>query len=121
MEPVAWVFVYASITALATGLGAVPFAFVRDLSPRVVAWANAIAAGLMLGASFGLLTVGTSYGSLQTLIGAVVNHFASGEFGEGLLGGPLFTAEAVRRRKQEIVTFMHHGLMAGAPIGGEDS
>jgi AcrR family transcriptional regulator len=59
--------------------------------------------------------------TLQTLIGAVVYHFASGEFGEGLLGGPLFTAEAVRRRKQEIVTFMHHGLMAGAPIGGEDS
>ena len=64
------VFILGSITALATGLGAVPFAFVRDLSPRVVAWASAAAAGLMLGASFGLFTEGSAYGSLQTFIGA---------------------------------------------------
>ncbi len=70
MDPVWLVFIFGSITALATGLGAVPFAFVRDLSPRVVAWASAAAAGLMLGASFGLFTEGSAYGSLQTFIGA---------------------------------------------------
>jgi hypothetical protein len=47
------VFVAALATALATGLGAIPFAFVREMSARVIAQANAIAAGLMLGASFG--------------------------------------------------------------------
>lgn len=52
---------------------------------------------------------------LQTLIGAVVYHFASGEFGEGLVGGPLFSADAVRRRKQEILDFIHHGLVATQP------
>jgi TetR/AcrR family transcriptional regulator len=50
--------------------------------------------------------------TLQTLIGASVYHFASGEFGEGLLGGPLFGAEAVRARKQEIKAFVRRGLAA---------
>lgn len=70
MEPVLLVFLYSSITALATGVGAVPFLFVGAISPKVVAYANAIAAGLMLGASFGLILEGTGHGSLQTLVGA---------------------------------------------------
>ncbi len=58
--------------------------------------------------------------TLQTLIGATVFHFASGEFGEGLLGGPLLSAEAVQRRKQELRSLLHHGLTAPAagPISG---
>lgn len=60
------------VTALATGLGAIPFAFVRRLSPRLVSSANAIAAGLMLGASFGLVAEGTVYGSAQTAAGGVL-------------------------------------------------
>lgn len=47
---------------------------------------------------------------LQTLIGAVVYHFASGEFGEGLTGGPLFSSDAVRRRKDEINQMLRRGL-----------
>ncbi len=66
------VFTYALFTALATGLGAVPFAFVRQISPAVVAWANAVASGLMLGASFGLVAEGTAYGAWQTVAGATV-------------------------------------------------
>lgn len=65
-----WVFLYGLITALATGLGALPFLFVRRLSETVIAYANAIAAGLMLGASFGLILEGTTHGSFQTLLGA---------------------------------------------------
>ena len=52
--------------------------------------------------------------TLMTLIGATVFHFASGEFGEGLLGRPLLSAEAVRRRKQELRSLLHHGLTAPA-------
>lgn len=66
------VFLYGLVTALATGLGAVPFAFARSISPKAVAQAHAIASGLMLGASFGLLAEGTQYGSWQTMVGAVV-------------------------------------------------
>jgi TetR/AcrR family transcriptional regulator len=47
---------------------------------------------------------------LQTLIGAVVYHFASGEFGEGVIGGPLFSSDAVRRRKDEINQMLRRGL-----------
>ena len=66
------VFGYGLLTALATGLGALPFAFVRRVSPRVVAIANAIAAGLMLGASFGLVVEGATYGEWQTIVGATL-------------------------------------------------
>lgn len=72
MSPGAVVFVYGLVTALATGLGALPFAFVRSISPRFVAYANATASGLMLGASFGLVAQGTRYGSWQTVVGATV-------------------------------------------------
>jgi zinc transporter ZupT len=69
MNEVLMVFVYALITALATGLGALPFAFLTSVSTKVVAYANALAAGLMLGASFGLVSEGTRYGSVQTVAG----------------------------------------------------
>lgn len=58
--------------------------------------------------------------TLQTLIGATVYHFASGEFGEGIFGRPLFSAESVRRRKQEVKALIHSGLAASpsvAPTG----
>jgi ZIP family zinc transporter len=72
MSPVLTVFLYGLITALATGLGALPFAFLRRVSPAMVASANAIAGGLMLGASFGLVAEGTEYGAWQTLVGALL-------------------------------------------------
>lgn len=50
--------------------------------------------------------------TVQTLIGATVYHFASGEFGEDLIGGPLLSADEVRRRKDHLKTLLHHGLAA---------
>lgn len=72
MNEVLLVFLYALVTALATGLGALPFAFVRTVSARFVAYADAVAAGLMLGASFGLVAEGTDYGRGATLIGGLL-------------------------------------------------
>ena len=72
MSDVTLVFLYALGTAVATGLGALPFLFVRRLSDRVVAYSNAVAAGLMLGASFGLVAEGTGHGRVQTVVGALV-------------------------------------------------
>ena len=70
MSPVVLVFVAGLATALATGLGAIPFAFVRQLSPRAIAYSNATAAGLMLGASFMLVVEGLSFGAWPTVVGA---------------------------------------------------
>ena len=66
------VLFYGLLTAVATGLGALPFLFARNIAPRTVAIAEAIAAGLMLGASVGLLLEGAHYGMVQTLSGAAL-------------------------------------------------
>lgn len=55
----ALVLLAAMLTAAATGLGALPFAFVRNISRWWLGIANAAAAGLMLGASHNLITEGT--------------------------------------------------------------
>jgi len=51
----------ALITAIFTGFGALPFLFVKNISDRLLGTANAAAAGLMLGASIGLVWEGTHY------------------------------------------------------------
>jgi ZIP family zinc transporter len=66
------VFLFALLTAIATGIGAVPFIFAKDLTRRWLGASNALAAGLMLSASFGLLYEGVKYGLLRTLTGALI-------------------------------------------------
>jgi AcrR family transcriptional regulator len=58
--------------------------------------------------------------TIQTLIGATVYHFASGELGEGLLGGPLLSAEAVRRRREEVKQLLHQGLLPASGPAPEE-
>lgn len=79
------------------------------------------ALGDILGRVQGLLRAGIDSGRLravsvpdtvQTLIGATVYHFASGDFGEELLGQPLLSADAVRRRKVELKALLRRGLAA---------
>jgi hypothetical protein len=48
---------------------------------------------------------------LQTLIGATVYHFASGDFGDEMIGRPVFSASEVRRRKDEVKSLLHRGLV----------
>jgi zinc transporter ZupT len=74
MEPVGAtsVFLFALLTAVATGLGAVPFAFAKHPTRRWLGASNAIAAGLMLAASFGLIYEGMNYGPLRALVGALL-------------------------------------------------
>jgi zinc transporter ZupT len=65
------VFLAALATALATGLGALPFLFARHPGPSWVGLASALAAGLMVGASIGLVWEGGRYGVGRTALGAV--------------------------------------------------
>ena len=64
------VFLYATITALATGLGALPFLFVRRMSRRWLGISNGLAAGLMTGASVGLLLEGAAFGAAPVSVKA---------------------------------------------------
>ena len=70
------VFLAAFITALVTGLGAVPFLFVRNISPWWLSIANGAAAGLMLGASHNLITEGTKLDPGRMLLGILAGLIA---------------------------------------------
>lgn len=59
--------------------------------------------------------------TIQTLIGATVFHFASGEFGEALIGGPLFDDEAIQKRKLEVKSLIHSGLVSEPGNGAQET
>ncbi|MEW6636134.1 MAG: ZIP family metal transporter [Actinomycetota bacterium] len=69
---VAAVFLFALATALATGLGALPFALAKHPGRRWLGVSNAVAAGLMLAASFGLIYEGADQGLSGTLMGVLL-------------------------------------------------
>ncbi len=92
------VFVAALATALATGLGALPFLLVQRPDRRWIGLANSLAAGFMVGASIGLCYVGG---------GESVGRTAA-----GVLAGGLFiwaTRRVIGRRRE-----LHLGKLQGA-------
>jgi zinc transporter ZupT len=121
LSPVLVVFGYGLITALATGLGALPFVFVRRLSTRSVAYANAVASGLMLGACFGLTAEGTRYGSAQTVGGGllgvvfilVVQHF----LGEHEISFGTMRGAGARRMILIVLVMTAHSFAEGIAVG----
>lgn len=124
MSAVAVVFLAALITALATGLGALPFLFVRKPSAGAVAYSNAIAAGLMLGASFGLVSEGTAHGPGQTLVGGVVGVLfilaaqrVLGERGEEELVFEAVRGDSARRMLLILVVMTVHSFSEGVAVG----
>jgi zinc transporter, ZIP family len=76
--PTVWtVFVASLITALCTGLGALPFLFVKNINRQWLGYGNSLAAGLMLGASIGLIVEGatlenTNMPIIRLIIGMVL-------------------------------------------------
>lgn len=66
------VFLAAMLTAVATGLGAVPFLFVRGFHRWWLGIADAAAAGLMLAASHSLIREGAELGTARTLTGMLL-------------------------------------------------
>jgi zinc transporter ZupT len=70
-SPTLQVLFYATLTAIATGLGALPFLFIKRLSERLTHFADAIAAGLMLIASIQLVNEGRAEGLSLTIFGIV--------------------------------------------------
>eukprot|EP00531_Pseudo-nitzschia_arenysensis_P019364 CAMPEP_0116134708 /NCGR_PEP_ID=MMETSP0329-20121206/10795_1 /TAXON_ID=697910 /ORGANISM="Pseudo-nitzschia arenysensis, Strain B593" /LENGTH=316 /DNA_ID=CAMNT_0003629447 /DNA_START=377 /DNA_END=1327 /DNA_ORIENTATION=- len=76
------VFYYGWITAVFTGLGAIPLAFAPNLASYWVGLSNAVAAGMMIAASYSLLSEGWAFEDpndeskipvyVRTIIGACV-------------------------------------------------
>lgn len=71
----------------------------------------ALADLLREGMAAGLFRMANVPHTVQSLVGMTVFHFASGEFGEELVGGSLFSVTEVRRRKHEVKTLLHSGLI----------
>jgi ZIP family zinc transporter len=121
-----WVTLAALVTALATGLGALPFAFVGEMSRRWLGVSNAIAAGFMLSASGALLIEGAIRGVWRTAAGAAVGavfiwgtHRALG--GHELQLGELRGADALKGILIVGVMTLHsfaEGVGIGVSYGG---
>lgn len=57
-DPTLAVLAYSALALLSAALGAIPVAFRQRLPPSWLGWANAVAAGLMLGVAYVLMAVG---------------------------------------------------------------
>jgi zinc transporter ZupT len=100
----------AFVTALATGLGAVPFFFVQRIARRRLGLANGAAAGLMLAASLMLVYEGGTRGMAKMTLGAalgVVAIAASRRF----LGGEEDVAIGQLRGADALEALMIVGVM----------
>ncbi|MDH3205429.1 MAG: ZIP family metal transporter [Gemmatimonadota bacterium] len=124
MNEVLLVFLYALFTAVATGFGAIPFAFVREISERVTAYSSAIAGGLMLGASFGLVAEGTVYGRGETLIGALlgvafilVTQLLLREYDSQDLVFGAATGEGAKKMLLMVIVMTVHSFAEGVAVG----
>lgn len=85
LDPILTVLVWASVAAFSAMLGVLPRAVLGRLPPAALGWANALAAGLMLGVAYVLLTDGLpdriGYGALGAAAGVgvvLLTHALSG-------------------------------------------
>lgn len=73
VETAVWeVVLAAGVTAVATGIGALPFLLVREISNWWLGVFNAAAGGLMLAASHSLMVEGSMLSDARTLVGVLV-------------------------------------------------
>ena len=124
------VFLAATATALATGIGALPFAFRRFQGSRLLGPSNALAAGVMLGASASLIIEGTDRSIVRVAIGVVAG--AAFVFGMqwilSRVGSPdlaQLTGGDARKAVLIIAVMTAHsaaeGVGVGASFGGGDA
>lgn len=99
-SPVLTVFAVAMLTAVATGLGALPLLVTRAIGRRWLSAANAMAAGLMLAASIALVIEGIDLDPVRLVVGLLMG-----------LGGILLGERLVA----------HHGAVEIAELSGLDA
>lgn len=72
LDPLATVLAFSGLAALTAAFGALPHALRAPPSRAVIAWANALAGGLMLGVAYALLTEALRGGLLAGGLGALL-------------------------------------------------
>lgn len=72
LDPTLTVLFYSALATLTAALGVVPHALRTRLSLSAIGWANALAAGLMFGVAYTLLTAGLQEGLAAGGIGAAL-------------------------------------------------
>lgn len=124
------VFLYALITAICTGLGAIPFLFVSEISGRWLGISNALAAGLMGAASWGLIQEASGEPVLRLITGmmfgvafmVVTRRFLDEH--EDVGWGGLKRADAIRVLMILGVMTLHsftEGVSVGVSFGGGET
>jgi zinc transporter, ZIP family len=124
------VFLAALVTAVATGLGALPFLFVGQMSRWWLGISNAAAAGLMLAASFSLIVEGLAYGPARTVAGmlagvlfiALCHGLIEGR--HDLQVGALRGADAIKALMIVGIMTLHsfaEGIGVGVSFGGGEA
>jgi len=117
MSTIQHVFYYGWVAALSTGLGALPLMFMGAVKDHWLGLSNAIAAGMMLSASFGLMEEGVSLdpdGSM--ILGYGIDHYTRVAVGFvlGMWSVPLPTLYAAG--SGSVRTGGHPRCMSGACI-----
>jgi TetR/AcrR family transcriptional regulator len=85
---------------------------------RVRSLISAFAQLLREGARTNELRAAAPAHAVQALIGAAVYHFASGDFGDAVLGRPVFSAESVASYRHELKQLLRNGLSPEASPRG---
>lgn len=83
------VWYYGWVTALSTGLGAAPLVLAHDMSKQMLCVGNAVAAGMMLSASYSLVVEGATIAEAEG-DEAEVRWSAPARVFMGLIAGLLF-------------------------------
>lgn len=117
------VFAAALITALATGLGALPLLAVRNQAQRIVEAGHVLAAGLMIAASISLIVEGWHRGALRMiagmLLGAILIWIVSRRLAdhneEALFAG--LSGMDARKALLIIIVMTAHSFAEGIGIG----
>lgn len=130
MHDVVHVFLAALLTAIATGLGALPFLLWNSISPKAVSTSNAVAAGLMFAATHGLVAEGIALSPVRLIVGILIGlagiTLAKRHFGnrEGTEIASLTGADA-RKAFLIIAVMTAHsfaeGVGVGVSFGGSDA
>jgi len=118
--PVFDVFLYSALAALAAAVGVLPRALGLRPGPTTYGWSNAVAAGLMFGVAYVLMTLGLEGGLLAGGVGAILGvivvrgtHAVTGS-GELDLMNPTGAHSALGRRA--VVSDLLHGAHEGLAI-----